>query len=220
MRGCARAAVRRLAWSVRRPIAVSRWDSLEQTWQVAFGEAAHAYLKLGSPPIGAVVVDASGEIIARGANDFPRNRLDHAEVTALSQIPVTTDRLKCEIYSTLEPCAMCAGAIRICQLHAAHFAAADPSAGSSSLFRVNEFMREFPCSVHGPHDPELELVVVSLVVEWRARNGHHRWREHWSQYHPGGASLGSRLAASGAYRDWAGRSLSPRELYECVSLAA
>ena len=199
---------------------MSRWDALEHPWHAAFGEAAHAYLKLGSPPIGAVVVDASGEIIARGANDFPRDRLAHAEVTALSQIPAAMNRLKCEIYSTLEPCAMCAGAIRMCQLHAVHFAAADPSAGSSSLFGANEFMREFPCLVHGPDHPELELVVVALVVESRARNGHHRWREHWSQYHPSGVALGTRLATSGAYRDWVGQSLSPRELYERVALAA
>jgi tRNA(Arg) A34 adenosine deaminase TadA len=195
---------------------VSRWDSLEQPWQAAFGEAARAYLKLGSPPIGAVVVDSSGEIVARAANDFPRNRLAHAEVAALAQIPVATDRLKCEIFSTLEPCAMCVGAIRMCQLHAVHFAAADPSAGSSSLFHANEFMREFPCSVHGPHDPELELAIVALVVESRVRNGHYRWREHWSRYHPRGTAVGTHLAAAGAYREWVSHSLSPRELYERV----
>jgi tRNA(Arg) A34 adenosine deaminase TadA len=196
---------------------VSHWDSLELPWQAAFGEAASAYLQLGSPPIGAVVVDEHGAIIARGANEFPRNRLAHAELAALSQIPAETNRSKCEIYSTLEPCAMCVGAIRMSQLHAVRFAASDPSAGSSSLFQANEFMREFPCSAHGPGDPELELVVVALVVESRTRNGHHRWREHWSQYHPRGAAVGAHLAASGAYREWAGRSLSPRDLYEHVA---
>ena len=84
------------------------------------------------------------------------------------------DRTQCEIYSTLEPCPMCTGAVRMSQLRAVHFAARDPSAGSTEFLTANRFMREFPCVAHTPRDALLELVIVSLLMEYRRRTGHMR----------------------------------------------
>ena len=82
----------------------------------ALEEAAKA-LKRGEVPVGAVIVGASsGDIIARAGNET-RARLDpsaHAEVLAIRKACETlkTDRrVNCDIYVTLEPCAMCAGLI-------------------------------------------------------------------------------------------------------------
>jgi tRNA(adenine34) deaminase len=193
---------------------VSQWRSLDEPWRAAFEQAIFAYLQHGSAPIGAVVVDERGDVIARGANDFSSNRLAHAEMAALSHIPPQSARSACEIYSILEPCPMCTGAIRICQLRAVHFAAVDPSAGSTALLGANDFMREFPCSVHPPRDPVLELVAVALVVEFRIRTEHHRWRERWSRYHPSGAELGARLASSNAFGTWSNSSTSAAQIYD------
>ena len=75
----------------------------------ALEEAAKA-LKRGEVPVGAVIVEASGDVIARAGNET-RERLDpsaHAEVLAISKActALKTERLvNCDIYVTLEPCA-------------------------------------------------------------------------------------------------------------------
>ena len=99
----------------------------------ALEEAAKA-LKRGEVPVGAVIVEASGDIIARAGNET-RERLDpsaHAEVLAIRKACdfLKTDRLvNCDIYVTLEPCAMCAGLIANARLRRIYFAASDPKSG-------------------------------------------------------------------------------------------
>jgi tRNA(adenine34) deaminase len=193
---------------------VSHWRDLAEPWRAAFEQAVLAYLELASAPIGAVVVNGSRAIVSRGANHFSSNRLAHAEMAALSQIPPGTDRSEYKIFSILEPCPMCIGAIRMCQLRAVHFAAVDPSAGSTAFLNANDFMREFPCSIHPPIDRQLELAAVVLAVEFRTRTGHHRWRERWSGYHPEGAALGLRLAGENAHDAWRSSSASAEQIYE------
>jgi tRNA(Arg) A34 adenosine deaminase TadA len=193
---------------------------LNQPWQAAFTEAALAYLTERSAPIGSVVVNGQGDIVARGRNAFSTNRLAHAEVNALAAIPADVNRSECELYTTLEPCPMCTGAIRMSQLRGVHFAAFDPSAGSTAFLQANEFMRAFPCLVHAPTNGDLECVIVSLVIEYRERTGHHRWRDRWDAYHPEAVARGVDLAASGAYAEWAAASLSAEQLYEHLANAA
>ena len=99
----------------------------------ALEEAAKA-LERGEVPVGAVIVEASGDIIARAGNET-RERLDpsaHAEVLAIRKACdiLKTDRLvNCDIYVTLEPCAMCAGLIANARLRRIYFAASDPKSG-------------------------------------------------------------------------------------------
>lgn len=166
-----------------------------------------------SNPIGAVVVDSGGKIISRGHNDWS-NRLRHAETDALWNLPKDTDRIESEIYSSLEPCPMCTGAIRMTQLRAVHFAAVDPSAGSTDFLSANEFMRRFPCKVYKPSNRTLEFVLVTLMLELRTRMGQKRWRELWFDYQPEATELGERLAASKAFDDWTKSNLTAKELYE------
>jgi tRNA(adenine34) deaminase len=193
---------------------VFRWRDLAEPWRAAFELAVFAYLHQASAPIGAVVVDGRGEIVARGANHFSSNRLAHAEMAALQQIPAGADRSTLEIFSVLEPCPMCIGAIRLCQLRALHYAAIDPGAGSAAFLDANAFMREFPCAVHPPVDRALELAVVAMVVEFRIRTGHRRWLERWSDCHPEGASLGRRLASQGIHDVWRRSSATAEQIYE------
>ena len=99
----------------------------------ALEEAAKA-LKRGEVPVGAVIVEASGDIIARAGNET-RKRLDpsaHAEVLAIRKAcdALKTERLvNCDIYVTLEPCAMCAGLIANARIRRIYFAASDPKSG-------------------------------------------------------------------------------------------
>ena len=99
----------------------------------ALEEAAKAF-KRGEVPVGAVIVETSGNIIARAGNET-RGRMDpsaHAELIAIRKACNTlkTERLlNCDMYVTLEPCAMCAALIAHARIRRVYFAASDPKSG-------------------------------------------------------------------------------------------
>ncbi|MEA4890900.1 MAG: tRNA adenosine(34) deaminase TadA [Clostridiaceae bacterium] len=91
-------------------------------------------LRLEEAPIGALVVQ-NGKIIGRGYN-LRETRQDvvlHAEILAIRQAcrKLKSWRLDgCDLYVTLEPCVMCAGAIVQARIHAVYYGAADPKGGA------------------------------------------------------------------------------------------
>ena len=100
--------------------------------RAALDEAAKA-AALGEVPVGAVVAK-DGEIIARAHNrrESGKNATYHAELLAIDAACRALGgwRLwQCELFVTLEPCPMCAGAIINSRLKRVVFAAADPKAG-------------------------------------------------------------------------------------------
>jgi len=102
--------------------------------QAALDEARLAG-EAGEVPIGAIVV-CEGEIVARGQNRVLRNvdPTAHAEIVALRAAAAAIGNyrlLGCALYVTLEPCAMCAGAMIHARLDRLVFAAADPKAGAA-----------------------------------------------------------------------------------------
>jgi tRNA(adenine34) deaminase len=104
-----------------------------EAMRTALAEARLA-AQAGEIPIGAVVL-REGAIIARGQNRVLRD-LDptaHAEIVALRQAASWLGNYRlpgCTLYVTLEPCAMCAGAIIHARLDRLVFAAPDPKAGA------------------------------------------------------------------------------------------
>ena len=115
-------------------------DPLEMM-QLALVEARKA-AAVGEVPVGAVLVSATGKILARGHNQ-PVTRNDptaHAEVLVLRQaaeqvgnyrLPGTT------LYVTLEPCIMCMGALLHARVMRLVFGAPDPKGGAvESLYRI------------------------------------------------------------------------------------
>jgi tRNA(adenine34) deaminase len=112
----------------------------------AIGEAERA-LAEGEIPVGAVIV-RSGRIVGRGRNGRRRgDPLAHAEIEALRDAADRTGAWRfdgCAIYVTLEPCAMCAGALVQCRLSRLVFGAADPRAGAAgSLYDIPGDPRSF-----------------------------------------------------------------------------
>jgi tRNA(adenine34) deaminase len=99
----------------------------------ALREARRA-LALGEVPVGAVVV-RNGQIIARGCN-HPITSHDptaHAEIIALREAGFALGNyrlLDCDLYVTVEPCAMCAGAITHARIRRLIYGADDPKAGA------------------------------------------------------------------------------------------
>jgi tRNA(adenine34) deaminase len=91
-------------------------------WMAEALVEARRAAELGEVPVGAVVIDGAGEIVGRG----------HAEILALRQASAKIGgwRLSgCTLYVTLEPCAMCAGAMVHSRIDRLVFATEDPKAG-------------------------------------------------------------------------------------------
>ncbi|MFL6863351.1 MAG: nucleoside deaminase [Allosphingosinicella sp.] len=97
-------------------------------------DEARAAAAAGEVPVGAVVM-RGGEVVAAARNRM-RDTADptaHAEMVALraAAAALGTSRLdECDLWVTLEPCAMCAGAIALARLRRLHFAAPDPKGGA------------------------------------------------------------------------------------------
>lgn len=98
-------------------------------------DEARAAAAAGEVPVGAIVI-ANGEVVGRGQNRVLRD-LDptaHAEIVALREAAHALGNYRlpgCEIFVTLEPCAMCAGAMIHARVSRLVYAAADPKAGAA-----------------------------------------------------------------------------------------
>ncbi|HML90979.1 nucleoside deaminase [Methyloceanibacter sp.] len=96
---------------------------------------ARAAAARGEVPVGAVVVDSKGRVLAKAGNRTLelRDPTAHAEILALREAAAMrgSERLlDCDLYVTLEPCAMCAGAISFARIRRLYFGAADPKGGA------------------------------------------------------------------------------------------
>lgn len=109
-----------------------RWP-LSEFMAIALDEA-RAAASAGEVPVGAVVV-REGEVIA-AAHNAPRRLNDpcaHAEILAIRRAAAALGRERledCELWVTLEPCAMCAGAIGHARIARLYYAASDPKGGA------------------------------------------------------------------------------------------
>ncbi len=100
--------------------------------RLALDEAEDA-ADAGEAPVGAVIV-RSGEVVARAANTMAASKdaTAHAELLAIQSASAVLGEARltgCTLYVTLEPCAMCAGAIVLARLDRVVFGAWDPKAG-------------------------------------------------------------------------------------------
>ena len=101
----------------------------------------------GEVPVGCVIV-RNGQIVGRGRNrrEEKRATASHAEMEAIARAneALGTWRLEdCELYVTLEPCPMCAGAILNARIARVWYGARDPAFGACGGV-TNLFMEEFP----------------------------------------------------------------------------
>src|SRR5436190_23980515 len=103
---------------------------------------AHRSAAMGEVPVGAVVVNKDGVVIGRGHNQ-PITADDptaHAEIVALREAARTIGNYRltaASLYCTIEPCAMCAGAIVHARIARLVFGAPDPKSGAAgSLYNI------------------------------------------------------------------------------------
>ncbi len=136
-------------------------------------EAAEA----GEVPVGCVIV-RKGEIVGRGRNRREEKQAvsSHAEMEAMAQANAAlgTWRLDdCELYVTLEPCPMCAGAILNARIPRVFYGARDPAFGACGGV-LNLFMEDFPhrpALVGGILGEECRALLADFFAGLRQGNG-------------------------------------------------
>lgn len=122
-------------------------EEKEKIMKLAFLEADKAEQQ-GEIPIGAVIVDAEGNLIGRGYNrrELDEDATRHAEIIAIQEACKNLNSwrlIDCSLFVTLEPCPMCAGAIINARLKKVYYGAFDPKAGACGsvvdLFAFTKF---------------------------------------------------------------------------------
>ena len=109
--------------------------------RLALEEALSAYEE-GEVPIGAVLISEGGILISRAHNRIEQlnDATAHAEILALREGSHKLKRRRltdCTLYSTIEPCAMCAGALILCRVKRLVYGATDSKFGAAeSIFNV------------------------------------------------------------------------------------
>jgi len=138
-------------------------------------EQARLAFKEGEAPIGAVIV-RDGQVIAsaRNAREGDRNALRHAELTAIDRACAALGGWRltgCQLYVTLEPCPMCAGAIINSRIVRVVYGARDPKAGCAGsvcdLFSMPFNHR--PVVVGGVREEACSAILSSFFGQLRQR---------------------------------------------------
>lgn len=185
------------------------WATLAAPWQACLEEAWSAYCA-GAVPVGAVVVAADGELLARGRNQqsdcanapglVRHHALAHAELNALLACRRYDRDESQALYTLLEPCPLCLGAFYMSGIRELHFAARDPVGGSSNLLGTTPYLARKPIRLHPPCDPALESVATALlaVFTWEVRGADAAsFAASWNETNARGAALGEGLFRSG-----------------------
>jgi tRNA(adenine34) deaminase len=116
--------------------------TFEPAMRLALAEAALAARESDDVPVGAVVLDQAGAVLARAHNrrEADRDPTAHAEILAIRQAASALGRWRLTdltLAVTLEPCTMCAGAVTAARLGRLVYGAEDPKAGAAgSLWDV------------------------------------------------------------------------------------
>jgi tRNA(adenine34) deaminase len=189
---------------------------LDPIWHECFELAWEAF-RAGTIPVGAVVADSSGAIVARGRNRIfdqsaPAGQLAgsyiaHAELNALAGLPAVPSRdghgpyAGHTLYTTLEPCALCVGAALMVMIGEVRFASRDHYGGSAGFSLENPHTARLPLALHGPLDGLLgdlgELLHVAHFL-WRKPESH-VVAAHWER-NTGLVELAERIDLTAAAR--------------------
>jgi len=140
-----------------------QWMSQAFNLAIKAGEA-------GEIPVGAVIVNQQGEVIAKGENRREREKdpTAHAEIIALraaGQFSQNWHLEQCTLYVTLEPCPMCSGAIILARIGLLVYGASDTKTGS---IRTVTNLPDSKTSCH-------HLPVCAGIMEWECQNLLHDW---------------------------------------------
>jgi tRNA(adenine34) deaminase len=128
-------------------------------------------------PVGAVILDEAGAVVARGRNrrEADRDPVAHAEIVAIRQAAQVLGRWRLTgltLVVTLEPCTMCAGAVTAARLDRVVYGATDPKAGAAgSLWDVlrDTRLNHRPEVIGGVLAPECGALLRDFFATRRSR---------------------------------------------------
>jgi tRNA(adenine34) deaminase len=148
---------------------------LDQAWQA---------LLRGNVPVGAVVLDRTGTIIATGQNMvysgapasldttphyLASSLLAHAEVNALAGLTPERRYADCELVSSLEPCPLCMGAVVQATVGRVCYLGADPFNGAAALRITTRYTSRVPLALSGPREDAAGRLAAGLHVAFFLR---------------------------------------------------
>jgi tRNA(Arg) A34 adenosine deaminase TadA len=204
------------------------WSDLPLPWQKAFELSWQAYA-VKTNPIGAVITDERDLLFAEGRNrisdrEAPSNQiagtqLAHAEMNALlSALSRCNGKLHYyTLYTTLEPCPLCMGAIYMSGLRTVFFAARDIYAGSSNLIGATPYYSVKPVKVQDAGMQNLGNISMTMNMEYGlVRYGETSVMDCWEKDYPRAALLARSVFQSGALRSMADQSRSAAQAYDQV----
>lgn len=187
--------------------AVDAWADLAAPWQECFGLAWAAF-KVGSIPVGAVLVDGSGATVAIGRNrakdltapagQIAGSNIAHAEVNALATLP-PGDYGDHVLYTTVEPCLLCTAALRHSHVGAVRFATNDPMwYGIDTLPGLNHNLARRWARRIGPLDGPLQVWAALLHIVSALERGIRSVVDAHTEAMPATVRLARRLATPDA----------------------
>ena len=144
-------------------------QKLPEPMLLAFAQAEAAAGR-GEVPIGAVIVSPTGEILASAGNRTLEDKdpTAHAELLAIRAAAkaMGSERLtNCDLYVTLEPCAMCAAAISFARIRRIYFAAGDEKMGAvehGSRFFTQPTCHHVPEVYSGIGEAEAKVLLIDF----------------------------------------------------------
>ena len=215
------------------------WDEIEETWRICVEMAWESYVN-DSIPVGAVIVDEQGKIIAKGRNrvyehlEIP-NRISghpfaHAEIDAMLQINASNNYSIRDytLYTTCEPCYLCFGAMLINSIKHLKFAARDKVGGATRLNTSDEYIKNKNIVVDGPHS-ELEPIIIVLQtcyeLNWKMTHSNQglqgksleRFISVWFRNRLEGAELGMQLFREGTLEKLKRDNAPFKEVFQIIS---
>jgi tRNA(Arg) A34 adenosine deaminase TadA len=195
------------------------WARLSLPWQACLEQAWEACCA-GTVPIGAAIAGPDGQVLAVGRNRIYQAReaslnfisgvrVAHAEMNALIAFDFqSVDPRQCTLYTTTEPCPMCAGAIVMANIRNVCYATRDIWAGSTDLYQANHYLRRKNMHVEEAPDFLFRDLLVALQVDYFLREDANRGKNIGNspthpifsclaEVSPSGAQFGLRIFQNG-----------------------
>lgn len=203
------------------------WNDLELGFQAAF-EASWNAFKAGTIPIGSAVLNEEGELVSIGRNRIHEttietdelqmfnHQLAHAEINAILKLneKIHTNIRKYTLYSTMEPCPFCFGAIVMGSIRHVKYAARDGWAGATELNTSMNYIKRKRIVVEGPFEG-LEEIQITLHSYFELEHHYHSnvVLDSFTTYCPKGVSLAHTLYETKTLREFAKRNESVENIF-------
>jgi tRNA(Arg) A34 adenosine deaminase TadA len=156
------------------------WKNLDSCWKMAFNNAWEAF-KINTIPISCIIMDENNSVVASGKNTVYckdskdmklfNSKLAHAEINTILLLDESLhpNIKKYTLYTTMEPCILCFGAIIMGNIRNVKFAAKDRFAGATQINKSLEYIKSKKINIEGPID-YLEYVQICLQSYYELMN--------------------------------------------------